>query len=180
MLSVLPQCCRRLRQAENSDLRQRSRRWNKLSENASALAKRAKRSKVATGGRSGGKAALVGLRTCPHSLYDRRNKTSEQRGGVGGWKRQNWDGEPDRLNPAEFVLLIAFVGGIVALIWWATPPAISKRLRPSRRRYRANIVTAHVTIRSGMPGAGLMAGIGVRAAGRAYLGGPNDPQGLRR
>ena len=34
-------------------------------------------------------------------------------------KRQNWDGEPDRLNPARFVLLIAFVGGIVALIWWA-------------------------------------------------------------
>jgi hypothetical protein len=34
-------------------------------------------------------------------------------------KRQNWDGEPDRLNPIRFVLLIAFVGGIVALIWWA-------------------------------------------------------------
>jgi hypothetical protein len=39
-------------------------------------------------------------------------------GGVVG-KRQNWDGEQDRLNPARFVLLIAFVGGIVALIWWA-------------------------------------------------------------
>ena len=34
-------------------------------------------------------------------------------------KRQSWDGEPDRLNPLRFVLLIAFVGGIVALIWWA-------------------------------------------------------------
>jgi hypothetical protein len=39
-------------------------------------------------------------------------------GGLVG-KRQSWDGEPDRLNPARFVLLIAFVGGIVALIWWA-------------------------------------------------------------
>jgi hypothetical protein len=34
-------------------------------------------------------------------------------------KRQNWDGEPDRLNPLRFVLLLASVGGIVALIWWA-------------------------------------------------------------
>jgi hypothetical protein len=33
--------------------------------------------------------------------------------------RQNWDGEPDRLNPLRFVLLLASVGGIVALIWWA-------------------------------------------------------------
>ena len=34
-------------------------------------------------------------------------------------KRQNWDGEPDRLNPLRFALLLAFVGGIVVLIWWA-------------------------------------------------------------
>ena len=34
-------------------------------------------------------------------------------------KRQSWDGEPDRLNPLRFVLLLAFVGGIVALVWWA-------------------------------------------------------------
>jgi len=46
------------------------------------------------------------------------NERTEGRGGVVG-KRQNWDGEPDRLNPLRFVLLIAFVGGIVALIWWA-------------------------------------------------------------
>jgi cytoskeletal protein RodZ len=34
-------------------------------------------------------------------------------------KRQSWDGEPDRLNPLRFLLLLVFVGGIVALIWWA-------------------------------------------------------------
>jgi hypothetical protein len=32
-------------------------------------------------------------------------------------KRQNWDGESDRINPLRFALV--FVGGIVALIWWA-------------------------------------------------------------
>ena len=32
--------------------------------------------------------------------------------------RHSWDGEPDRLNPLRFLLLL-FVGGIVAVIWWA-------------------------------------------------------------
>ncbi len=34
-------------------------------------------------------------------------------------KKSNWDGEPDRLNPVRFSLLLIFVGGIVLLIWWA-------------------------------------------------------------
>lgn len=33
-------------------------------------------------------------------------------------QRGNWDGEPDTLNPLRFLLLLAFVGGIVLLIWW--------------------------------------------------------------
>jgi hypothetical protein len=33
--------------------------------------------------------------------------------------RQNWDGEADRLNPLRFGLLLLFVGGFIALIWWA-------------------------------------------------------------
>jgi hypothetical protein len=33
-------------------------------------------------------------------------------------KRREWDGEPDKLNPLRFLLLIAFVGGIILLIWW--------------------------------------------------------------
>ena len=33
--------------------------------------------------------------------------------------RHSWDGEPDRLNPLRFLLLLLFVGGIVAVIWWA-------------------------------------------------------------
>jgi hypothetical protein len=39
-------------------------------------------------------------------------------GGVVG-NRHSWDGEPDRLNPLRFLLLLLFVGGIVAVIWWA-------------------------------------------------------------
>jgi hypothetical protein len=33
-------------------------------------------------------------------------------------QRGNWDGEPDTLNPLRFLLLLAFVGGVVLLIWW--------------------------------------------------------------
>ena len=33
--------------------------------------------------------------------------------------RHSWDGEADRLNPLRFLFLLALVGGIVALIWWA-------------------------------------------------------------
>lgn len=33
-------------------------------------------------------------------------------------KRNEWDGEPDTLNPWRFLLLLVFVGGIVLLIWW--------------------------------------------------------------
>jgi hypothetical protein len=33
--------------------------------------------------------------------------------------RRGWDGEPDRLSPLRFLLLVAFVGGLVVLIWWA-------------------------------------------------------------
>jgi hypothetical protein len=34
-------------------------------------------------------------------------------------RRQDWDGEPDKLNPLRFGLLLLFVGAIVGLIWWA-------------------------------------------------------------
>jgi len=33
--------------------------------------------------------------------------------------RRNWDGEPDRLEPFRFGLLLVFVAALVALIWWA-------------------------------------------------------------
>lgn len=33
--------------------------------------------------------------------------------------RHDWVGEADRLNPLRFLLLMAVVGGMVALIWWA-------------------------------------------------------------
>ncbi len=34
-------------------------------------------------------------------------------------KRHGWDGEPDRLNPLRFVLLLMCLGGAIVLIWWA-------------------------------------------------------------
>ncbi|MGB2930891.1 MAG: hypothetical protein WBE08_09080 [Methyloceanibacter sp.] len=34
-------------------------------------------------------------------------------------KKSNWDGEPDRLNPVRFLLLLVVLGGIVLLVWWA-------------------------------------------------------------
>jgi hypothetical protein len=43
-------------------------------------------------------------------------------------KRHGWDGEPDRLNPVRFVLLLIGIGAAIVLIWWANKAGYIKHV----------------------------------------------------
>ena len=61
----------------------------------------------------------LALREWNAHFLDTRIKTGAHRNREDRVARHHWDGEADRLNPFRFLVLLGFVGGLVALIWWA-------------------------------------------------------------